>query len=391
MMQRRQFLAGAGSGGLLTLAGAPGLAQDGTRASEAVSLLVVMLRGGMDGLAAVPPVGDAGLAALRPSIAPKAVRPLNADFSLHPALGQAHALWQAGQLVVVHASGFGYAGRSHFEGQDVMQSGRPTPYTSATGWLGRAMEAAGLGSGVAVSIPMPLILRGHPDAGTTYPNWMRPARPVLLRDLESLWRADEALGPYAERLRAEGRVQPGAPGMGGGAYAQARSPASLARLAAEQMRRPDGPRVGLIDIDSGFDTHANQGADSGAHADKLQELDAILGAFRDAMGEAWSRAVVVTVTEFGRNVAENGNGGTDHGVGSCTFIAGGLLRKSAVIADWRGLGRSQLVDGRDLPVTIASQAIMARLLERTWGLDPDTMARRVMDFKPHPLLRDLLA
>lgn len=390
-MERRSFLARGGLAGALTLAGLP--AARAQSSADTPRLLVVLLRGGMDGLAAVPPLGDADFPALRPSIAPVGVLPLDGRFALHPALRSAHALWQAGQLTVVHSTGFAYAGRSHFEGQDVMQSGVMTPYASSSGWVGRAMQAAGLVGGVAISIPMPLILRGDPAAATEYPNWMAPPRPALGADVQRLWGADPVLAPYARRL-----AEDDAPGMAGrrlnlrpAEFQEARSPASLARLAAERMREPEGPRVGLIDIESGFDTHAGQGADAGLHAAKLQELDGILQAFRDAMGAAWSRSLVVTVTEFGRTVAENGTAGTDHGVGSCCFVAGGLVPRSAVLADWRGLKRDALFQGRDLPPTIDVSAVYARVLQRVFGLDEALVQAEVLRHRPHPLLRDFLA
>ena len=390
-MDRRRFLTRAGLGGALTLAGLPAARVQAS--AQAPRLLVVLLRGGMDGLAAVPPVGDPDLARLRPTIVPARPLPLEGPFALHPALRNAHALWQAGQLVIVHSTGFAYSGRSHFEGQDVMQSGVMTPYTSASGWVGRAMQAAGLVGGVAIAIPMPLILRGDPGAATEYPNWMPPPRPALGADLQALWAADPALAPYTRHI-----AEDDAGGMSGrrlnqrsAEFQEARSPASLARLAAERMREPEGPRVGLIDIASGFDTHAGQGADTGLHADKLQELDDILQAFRSAMGPAWARSLVVTVTEFGRTVAENGTTGTDHGVGTCCFVAGGLVPRAAVVADWRGLGRETLFQGRDLPATIDVCAVYARVLQRVFGLEEARLQAEVLRHRPHPLLRDFLA
>ena len=251
-MERRSFLARSGLTGALTLAGLP--AARAQSSADTPRLLVVLLRGGMDGLAAVPPLGDADFQALRPSIAPVGALPLDGRFALHPALRSAHALWQAGQLTVVHSTGFAYAGRSHFEGQDVMQSGIMTPYASSSGWVGRAMQAAGLVGGVAISIPMPLILRGDPAAATEYPNWMAPPRPALAADVQRLWGADAVLAPYARRL-----AEDDAPGMAGrrlnlrpAEFQEARSPASLARLAAERMREPEGAGPG-VDIERAMD------------------------------------------------------------------------------------------------------------------------------------------
>lgn len=389
-MRRRAFIVSQGLTAGLSLSGLPT-----ARASEeadAPRLLMVLLRGGMDGLMAVSPVGDRDLAALRPTIGLSQPLPLTADFALHPALRTAHQLWQAGHLAIVHSTGFSYTGRSHFEGQNVMQSGVMTPYTSTSGWVGRAMQAAGLAGGVAISIPMPLILRGDPAAASEFPNWMAPPRAALSADVQRLWESDPMLSPFVRGM-AEDAVSASSGrrlNLRASEFQEARSPASLARLAAERMRETAGPRVGLIDIESGFDTHAGQGADSGVHATKLQEFDSILQAFREAMGTAWTRSLVITVTEFGRTVAENGTAGTDHGVGSCVMLAGGLLQRAQVVADWRGLRRESLFEGRDLPATIDACAVYAQVLQRVFGLSLAQIQSGVLSHRPHPLLRDLL-
>ncbi|MFM2035715.1 MAG: hypothetical protein RL459_980, partial [Pseudomonadota bacterium] len=146
----------------------------------------------------------------------------------------------------------------------------------------------------------------------------------------------------------------------------------------------------LIDMQHGFDTHASQGADSGTHADRLGELDALVGAYKEGMGDAWVNTLVVTVTEFGRTAAENGTTGTDHGVGSCCFLAGGLLTGSRVYADWRGLKKEQLFEGRDLPASIDLAAVYARVMERVFGLSPKAIQDQVMAHRPSPALKGLL-
>lgn len=392
MMKRRTFL-GAGGGAALAFAGWPALSAHAAAGADAPRLLVVLLRGGMDGLTAVPPVGDPLLAQLRPGIGVRAPLPLDASFALHPRLTQLHALWQSNQLAIVHATGFAYTGRSHFEGQDVMQSGIMKPYASTTGWLGRGLRAARLPGGVAVSIPMPLILKGDPQAATEFPNWMAPPRAEIAETLQSLWAGDPWLAEHGPALSMAGRRPAAA--MDGGMSPQShelrRKPAELARLAAERLRAPEGPRVALIDIPAGFDTHGLQGGDTGTHANRLGDLDDIVGAFREAMGPDWKRSLVVTVTEFGRTAAENGTNGTDHGVGSCCFLAGGLVSRSRVIADWRGLAKAALFEGRDLPATVDACAIYARVMERVLGLPASVIQQEVLVHAPHPLLRELLA
>lgn len=386
-MQRRTFIQRSATWAALSFAG---LREPlASPKADEPRLLVVLLRGGMDGLTAAPPVADPLYESMRANIAVKNALPLDGSFALHPQLKVMHSLWAAGHLAVVHSTGFGYTGRSHFEGQDIMQTGMAKPYTSASGWIGRAMQASGQSGGVSISIPMPLILRGNPAATTQFPNWMPPLSANVADALPALWADDPMLAAYAPVIRAENlALRQGA--MNNPSFQNARAVPQLARLAAKEMREPNGPRVGLIDMQHGFDTHASQGADSGTHADRLGELDALVGAYKEGMGDAWANALVVTVTEFGRTAAENGTTGTDHGVGSCCFLAGGLLTGSRVYADWRGLKKEQLFEGRDLPASIDLAAVYARVMERVFGLSPKAIQDQVMAHRPSPALKGLL-
>jgi len=388
MPTRRSFLAGSAAAASLTL-----LSPASAWASEAINrkrLLVILLKGGMDGLTAVPPYGDPHYSNVRPTIHVKNPLRLNADFGLHPKLQALHQAWGDGQLAVVHATGFAYQGRSHFEGQDVMQTGVMKPYSSPTGWLGRAMHHARASGGIAVSIPMPLILRGNPAADTQYPNWMPRLSVRLAGDVARLWSSDPDLRPYGEKLRDESLIDPTTSRMTAAEYRDAISPPALARSAGERMREPDGPRIGLIEFTHGFDTHAQQGDDDGPHADKLAEFDGVIREFRTAMGAQWSNSLVVTVTEFGRTIRENGSSGTDHGVASCCFLAGGLLRTSGIYADWRGLEPAHWLEGRDLAPTIDTMAVYARAVQATLGLDENMVRHSIFHHTPSRHLDGLL-
>ena len=385
-MQRRQFLQWT-TQATLSFAALP--SAQASPDSEAPRLLVLLLRGGMDGLTAVPPLGDPHYAGLRPSLNIRQALPLNNGFGLHPSLTSLHDLWLNNQLAIVHCTGFAYRGRSHFEGQDVMQSGLDRPYTSRTGWLGRAMQAAQVPGGVSISIPMPLLLRGNEQTATQYPNWMPSAPHTVAQALPALWASDELLKPHARVLQDRAMTQ-ARQALKGQAYSEARSLPELARLAGEAMSHEAGPRVGLIDFNGGFDTHANQGAELGNHADQLNRIHQVVHHFQAAMGAHWRHALVLTVTEFGRTVAENGTTGTDHGWGTCCFLAGGLVRRSQVFADWRGLARSELHEERDLPATIDVNAVHARVVERLFGLSPRTIQSDVMTYQDSPHLKGLL-
>ena len=385
-MQRRHFL---GAGASLTLAGSPLLAgaQSQTTAYRQRRLLVLMLRGGMDGLCAIPPTGDPRLQALRANLVPQPLLRGNDFFGVHPALPTFASLMAEGQAVAVHATGFGYTGRSHFEGQDIMQSGVPKPYASASGWLGRAMEKSQLGAGVAISIPMPLILRGDSKSETQFPTWM-PAPPTETYALiERLWQGHPELATLGTRLR-NGRAEAAMGGAPTPAFDNRKSAAGLAHEAALRMQASDGPMVGLIDF-NGFDTHAAQGAGEGVHATRLKQVDDAIRSFRQSMGPRWDDCLVLTVTEFGRTAAENGTTGTDHGWGGCILAAGGLVRTAGVVADWPGLQVASLFEGRDLKVTVDAAAVYAQALQSVFGLNTDQIQDGVLSHRPHALTQTL--
>lgn len=388
-MQRRSFIKGGAGLASLSFAGIPP-AWSSPRA-DAPRVLFVLLRGGMDGLSAAPPIGDVNYATIRPTVGVRKPLALNADFGLHPALPGLHRLWQKGQLALVHSTGFQYTGRSHFEGQDIMQTGVMTPYASSSGWVGRAMEQAKVPGGVAISIPMPLLLRGNDRATTEFPNWMPPLRPSDTDALARLWQDDPQLSSYVSVIQ-EAHQGADKNGMNRGKFQEARSMRGLARVAAVQMREEGGPRVGLIDMRNGFDTHASQGAETGAHAERLRELNELVEVFQESMQGAWQYALVVTITEFGRTAAENGTTGTDHGVGTCCFLAGGLINQSKVYADWRGLDKKNLFEERDLPATIDINAVYARVIERAFGLSQAMQTEQnVLKAFASPTLKGLLA
>ena len=385
-MQRRHFL---GAGASLTLVGSPLLAgaQSQTTAYGQRRLLVLMLRGGMDGLCAIPPTGDPRLQALRGNLVPGELLRGNDFFGVHPALPTFASLIAQGQAVAVHATGFGYTGRSHFEGQDIMQSGVTKPYASASGWLGRAMEKAQLGAGVAISIPMPLILRGDSKSETQFPTWM-PAPPADTYALiERLWQGHPELAALGTRLRS-GRVEAAMAGAPTPAFDNRKSAAGLAHEAALRMQASDGPMVGLIDF-NGFDTHAAQGAGEGVHATRLKQVDDAIRSFRQSMGPRWDDCLVLTVTEFGRTAAENGTTGTDHGWGGCILAAGGLVRTAGVVADWPGLETARLFEGRDLTVTVDAAAVYAQALHSVFGLSAAQVQDGVLSHRPHALAQTL--
>ena len=366
-LSRRSFLKATA---ILTFAGLPDLSFAATPSNG--RLLVILLRGGMDGLFAMPPVGEAKLSSLRRDLLPQGMLKLDGFFALHPALQNIHDLYGQGEAMLVHGTSSPYVGRSHFDGQNIMESGVMQPYTSASGWLGRALGASGY-QAVAMSLPVPLILRGGGVADSRYPSWISSPPPEIYDKLKPLWAADPDIAPSGEQLVAQ--VSLGS-GMSGGV--QMGDFASLRDLASDAGRRlaaADGPRVAVLDH-VGFDTHSGQ---EGTHSDKLRDVDQAIGAFRSAVGDAWKDTLVVTVTEFGRTAAENGSAGTDHGWGTCALVLGGRLRKAGILADWPGLKPANLFEGRDLKATIDVRSLYGAIVTASLGIDPDLVQKNVIE------------
>ena len=338
----------------------------------------VLLRGGLDGLGAVPAIGDPDFASARGPLANFGVPPLalaGTAFALHPSLASMHALYQSGELAVVHATGLPYRERSHFDAQQVLESGGSKPYELATGWLGRALAAHGNRGGLALTTAVPLVLRGSERIDTWAPSVLPEPSPDLVARLEFLYAGDAALGQALTRAKAL-REQPGMVEAAGNAGGRAAA-IGLARKAGELLAAPQGPRVAVLEM-GGWDTHANQAAPGGALANNLRTLDGSLAALREAMtGAAWKRTVIVVATEFGREVAVNGTQGSDHGTGGAAFVLGGAVHGGRVIADWPGLAKAQRYEGRDLRITTDLRALLKGVLADHLHVPTATIERAV--------------
>ncbi|MFZ4689314.1 MAG: DUF1501 domain-containing protein [Polymorphobacter sp.] len=368
MLHRRRFLSRAGLavGALVT----PGLALAAAPTDR--RLVFIVLRGAMDGLAAVMPVGDPAYAALRVRFGPPpAAGPaiaLNSDFALHPALAATRALYAKGQAAFVHAIASPYRERSHFDAQNVLETGGTAAYALKDGWLNRllpllprAQEPA-----VALSATLPMALRGAAPATAFAPSSLPEADDDLLARVGGMYDTDPQLHALWSQAMAARAMA--------GSDAQGRAdPATLGRLAATFLAKPDGARVAVIEI-GGWDTHSGQ---VGRLNQQLRQLDAVIAALATGLGADWARTIVVAATEFGRTAAPNGTGGTDHGTGGAAILAGGALRGGRVITDWPGLAPARLHDGRDLKPTADLRALFAGLAAEQFGLDPALVARTV--------------
>jgi uncharacterized protein (DUF1501 family) len=420
-MKRRDFLTAgtlAAGGALLTAR----LSFANTTTHGKSRFVFIILRGALDGLAAVPPYGDRDYAALRRDLAMQAnnVLPLNDLFGLHPSLKFLGESYSARELVVFHAIASPYRERSHFDGQDVLENGYVRPHATQSGWLNRALAAIPAGRvsdkelGVALGQNVPLVMRGPAAVTSWSPSKLAALDEDTLERLTDMYARDPMLAAgLADALAADAIADspmmsagsaiktsnsmdtagPAAPGStlsdgavmkdSGAKLASADSTGTLApgpqkspdaargggaryteviHAAAEFLRRDDGPKVAVFDT-TGWDTHANEGAAQGQLAGRPAALDAGLRMLKEQLGPVWNDTAVLLATEFGRTAAINGTRGTDHGTATAAFLVGGAVRGGRVIADWPGLSSRALYQGRDLMPTQDLRSVVKGVME----------------------------
>ncbi|MBZ9907787.1 DUF1501 domain-containing protein [Mesorhizobium sp. B2-7-3] len=356
-------------------------------------LIVIVLRGALDGLSTVGPVGDPDYAGLHGDIAlsltgPHAALPLDAFFAVNPAMPVFARLFKNKQAAVVHAAATGYRERSHFDGQDVLESGFAGPGHVATGWLNRALENLPAGDrvatlgGLAVGPSTPLVIRGAaPVLGWAPQSLPAPAGDLAARVLDLYQHRDPVLavalqkGLDADRMALDDQM--GAKTMKPkGGLDSAAGMRQAAQGAARLIAADDGPRVAALAFD-GWDTHVNEGGATGRLASLLGGLDGVFEEFKKGLGERWKNTAIVTITEFGRTARINGTVGTDHGTGTVVLLAGGAIKGGRVIADWPGLKPAQLYQQRDLAPTSDVRAVLKGLLADQFGLSASVLGEKV--------------
>jgi uncharacterized protein (DUF1501 family) len=396
-MRRRYFLttgALAVSGGLLMTR----LAFTSTQSVGKSRFVFVLLRGALDGLAAVPPYGDRDYPLLRRDLtmSGKDALPLNDLFGLHPSLAFLRESYSARELIVFHAMASPYRERSHFDGQDVLENGCVRAHATQTGWLNRALAAmpqdrnSGKESGVALGQNIPLVMRGPAAVTSWSPSKLAAldddtltrivdlyaGDPLLSRRLDDALTADAIADSPMMSADAGQTMRNGTGGSNGARAAGAgdsnlRGKSGVAtgaryteviHAAAEFLRREDGPKVAVFDT-TGWDTHANEGGAQGQLAGRLAALDAGLRTLKEQLGPVWNDTAVLLATEFGRTAAINGTRGTDHGTAAAAFLIGGAVRGGRVIADWPGLSARALYQGRDLTPTLDVRSVLKGVLE----------------------------
>ncbi len=352
-------------------------------------LVAIILRGAMDGLSAVAPVGDPDYAGLHGDLAlgfsgENAGLALDSFFALNPAMTNFSRLYKSGQAAVVHAVATGYRERSHFDGQDVLESGFAGPGNVSSGWLNRAISAIPNGSRVAsnpslaVGAVAPLIIRGPAETlGWAPVNLPGPTQDINQRLLDLYQHTDVKLAKlFSESIKTQMLVSGQAMDVSMGKVNQGGDMVAQARGAAKLMAADDGPRIAAMAFD-GWDTHENEGGAKGRLFNLLTGLDGAIAEFETGLGAAWAQTAIVVMTEFGRTVNVNGTDGTDHGTGTLAFLAGGAIKGGRVIADWPGLKNAALYQGRDLKPTTDLRAVLKGLLADQFGLSNEALSKDV--------------
>lgn len=412
-MKRRHFLSAtalAAGGALLTSR----LAFANTPTGGKSRFVLIILRGALDGLAAVPPYGDRDYALLRHDLAMSAKDVLSLDdlFGLHPSLAFMKESYAARELIVFHAIASPYRERSHFDGQDVLENGCARAHATQSGWLNRALAAipadrSSSGElGVTLGQNVPLVMRGPAAVTSWSPSRLATLDDDTLERITDLYAGDPLLAKrLADALAAETITESPAMGPGmvepkdamadsghikpvdgrdklvanfrnkGGAGARY---TEVVHAAAEFLRREDGPKAAVFDT-TGWDTHANEGSAQGQLAGRLAALDMGLRTLKEQLGPAWNDTAVLLATEFGRTAAINGTRGTDHGTAAAAFLMGGAVNGGRVIADWPGLSTRALYQGRDLMPTLDVRSVLKGVLQ-----DHLRLASRALDSNVFP-------
>jgi len=360
-LDRRSFL---GAAALLTAS--PVLF---AQAATERRFVFIIQRGAADGLSTVIPYAEPAYARLRGALAvdPTSALKLDGTFALHPSLAKLAELYAAGEASFFHAVASPYRDRSHFDGQNVLETGGRAAYQVKDGWMNRlvGMLPRRGKDAIAFSPAVPMALRGSAEVTTYAPSALPQANEELMLRVEQLYAHDAQLHAlWSSALDARG--------MAGETSGERRQDAAaIGRIAAGFLARADGPRIAMIET-AGWDTHSGQNA---RLAGQLKGLDNLIAALRDGLGGAWSQTVVLVATEFGRTVAANGTGGTDHGTGAVAMLVGGAVQGGRVVADWPGLAPASLHEGRDLKPTLALDRLLASACAETFAIEPDRTAR----------------
>ena len=365
MFDRRTFL-GAGAAGAAVLVAAPHLVVAQTATDR--RFVFIIQRGAADGLSTLAPTGDPDFVRVRGPFAEDASAGLRLGdfFTLHANLVEIGRLYSAREALFAHAVASPYRERSHFDGQNVLETGGHAAYVLRDGWMNRLLGLLPRADSraIAVSATVPMVLRGAREVVSYAPSALPDASDDLLARVSALYEPDAALhAAWTQAMQT--RTMAGDLSAGRG-----ENGAATGALAA-RLLGADGARIAVIET-GGWDTHAGQ---RGRFGFQMRGLDALVAALRSGLGDAWRQTLVVVATEFGRTVAPNGTGGTDHGTAAAAMLLGGAVAGGRVIADWPGLAASALHEGRDLKPTLGLDALIASAVAQHYRLDPAQAGR----------------
>ncbi len=382
MTTRRDVLKSLGAA--TALGASPTLAM--ANSSGAAKLVLVVLRGAVDGLALAAPYGDGNYKKQRGELAIAApgseggLLKLNGLFGLNPGLANVHESYVAGEAAIIHAVSSPYRERSHFDGQDMLENGANSVGALRDGWLNRALAKTGTAIGseaaIALSPTTPLVLRGSNSVTSWAPSQLPRADDSTLARLQNLY-ADDAF--FATRLQQALRSQEIAGeqiATSGRRGNDAKQFGELMAAAAQFLATDGGPNIAVLEF-GGWDTHANQGAESGALKNRFAALDNGVALLQRGLGDGWRDTAVIIVTEFGRTVKVNGTRGTDHGTGTAAIVLGGAVNGGHVVSDWPGLGTSELYAGRDLKPTVDIRSVFKGVLAEHMGVSDRLLEQHV--------------
>lgn len=370
-LSRRQFVKMAGSGlALLSFPISSSLAfEKSATAANNPKIIWLMLRGALDSLHTIVPTFDPQLKHYRPTLSTSfksALLPLDKGFALHPALSNMHQWYQEKSLLPIVAVSSGYQQRSHFDGQDFLESGK-AEIDHDSGWLARALDQRGKRA-LAISRSIPISLRSSNQVRTWYPSKLKSADTNIYAQLSKLYQSDTLLNESLERgLTVRDLLDKKQSKKRQGKFIDLTK--ACANLLTNQNENID---CAMLEF-GGWDTHSNQ---SNRLERNLNELDQGLGELKEGLGKEWQNTVIIIGTEFGRTVKENGTGGTDHGTGSALFLAGGAVQGGRVLGDWPGLETSQLFEQRDLMPTSNSYSWISNVLANHWQI-PESALQHV--------------
>jgi uncharacterized protein (DUF1501 family) len=363
----------------------------------------IILRGALDGLSAVPPYADPDYPRLRDQLAIGApgstdgALALDGQFGLNPGLSFVHEAYLAHDALIFHALATPYRERSHFDGQDVLETGLVLPHAGQVGWLNRAATALPPGAvhgaelGVALGQNVPLVLRGPAPIASWSPSRLPDIDEDTLQRIADRYASDPILSQRLAQALATDHMAAESSDMAAAATPRpgAARYIETVQTAASFLKRDDGPALAVFDT-TGWDTHFNEGGGQGQLTQRLAALDAALRALKDSLGATWQRTAVLIATEFGRTAAANGTRGTDHGTAAAAMLLGGAVQGGRVICDWPGLSARALHEGRDLKPTLDMRSVIKSVLRDHLNISPRRIDADVFPNNAQPYLADLI-